>query len=114
MVATPKGPYDLVLTDAPCSGSGSWRRDPVGKWALTPDRLAQLTVLQAQVLDAAARLVAPHGTLAYATCSLLMRENQGAINAFLTRQKGWKQTAARHWTPLSGGDGFFLALLKRI
>jgi 16S rRNA (cytosine967-C5)-methyltransferase len=114
IVAKPKGPYDLVLADAPCSGSGSWRRDPAGKWALTPARLAQLTNVQAQVLDAAAPFVAAHGTLAYATCSLLMRENQGAIDAFLMRQKGWQQTAQHHWTPLSGGDGFFLALLKRI
>jgi 16S rRNA (cytosine967-C5)-methyltransferase len=114
ILKTPKGPYDLVLTDAPCSGSGSWRRDPAGKWALTPERLTQLTATQAQVLDAAAPLVAAHGTLAYATCSLLHRENQGAVDAFLARTKGWQQTAAHHWTPLSGGDGFFLALLKRI
>jgi 16S rRNA (cytosine967-C5)-methyltransferase len=114
IVGRPKGPYDLVLADAPCSGSGSWRRDPAGKWALTAERLALLTDVQAQVLDAAAAQVAPQGTLAYATCSLLRRENDGAVEAFLARKKGWEQTAARHWTPLSGGDGFFLALLKRI
>ena len=114
ILKAPKGPYDLVLTDAPCSGSGSWRRDPAGKWALTPERLAQLTAIQAQVLDAASLLVAPHGTLAYATCSLLDCENQGAIDAFLARTKGWQQTARHHWTPLSGGDGFFLALIKRV
>jgi 16S rRNA (cytosine967-C5)-methyltransferase len=114
VVKTPKGPYDLVLADAPCSGSGSWRRDPAGKWGLSAARLAQLTAIQAQVLDAAALLVAPHGTLAYATCSLLTRENQSAIDAFLTRQPHWTQTLAQQWTPLSGGDGFFLALLKHI
>ena len=114
IIKTPKGPYDLVLADAPCSGSGSWRRDPAGKWALTPDRLAQLCAVQARVLDAAASLVAAHGTLAYATCSLLTCENQAAIDAFLTRTKGWQMAAQHQWTPLSGGDGFYLALLKRI
>jgi 16S rRNA (cytosine967-C5)-methyltransferase len=113
IVKVPKGPYDLVLADAPCSGSGSWRRDPVGKWALTPARLAQLMTIQAQVMDAAAALTAPHGVFAYATCSLLACENQAQAAAFLQRNKGWQQTAQHHWTPVSGGDGFFLALFAR-
>ncbi len=113
IVTVPQGVYDLVLADAPCSGSGSWRRDPQGKWALTAERLEHLRGLQAQVLDAAARLVGPQGVLAYATCSLLRAENQGQIAAFLTHMPGWIQTDARVWTPLHGGDGFFLSMLTR-
>jgi 16S rRNA (cytosine967-C5)-methyltransferase len=112
-VARPQGQYDLVLADAPCSGSGSWRRDPQGKWALTPDRLMAVMALQRQVLDAAAACVGPNGVLAYATCSLLMGENRGQIAAFLSRQPDWRKVAAQVWTPLSGGDGFFLSMLTR-
>ncbi len=113
VVSQPQGAYDLVLADAPCSGSGSWRRDPAGKWALTPARLAELVAVQAQVLDAAAAFVGPGGVLGYATCSLLACENQAQIAAFLTRHPGWREVAAHVWTPLSGGDGFFLSTLTR-
>ncbi len=106
-------PYDLVLVDAPCSGSGSWRRDPEGKWALTPERLAAVTAEQAAILGRAARLVAEGGTLAYATCSLLQRENTGQIAAFLAGHPEWHVTRTRTFLPLAGGDGFFLAILKR-
>jgi 16S rRNA (cytosine967-C5)-methyltransferase len=113
VVTQPQGIYDLVLVDAPCSGSGSWRRDPQGKWALTPERLAALVAMQAQVLDAAARYVGPAGVLAYATCSLLAHENHQQSGAFLARQPGWREIATHVWTPLSGGDGFFLSMLTR-
>ena len=106
-------PYDLILTDAPCSGSGSWRRDPQGKWALTAARLAELCAIQAAILDRAAQMVAPQGWLAYATCSLLAEENQQQIAAFLSRAPGWSLAEQRALNPLSGGDGFFLALLRR-
>ena len=107
-------PYDLVLVDAPCSGSGSWRRDPAGKWALTEARLAELIALQAEILRDAARLVAPNGRLAYVTCSLLTDENQDQIELFLRQSSDWQQTSLRQLTPLDGGDGFFLAVLTRI
>lgn len=106
-------PYDLILTDVPCSGSGSWRRDPEGKWRLTPERLAELQGLQSQILDRAAAMVAPGGTLAYATCSFLRAENEDRISAFLAAHAAWRCTAQRRFTPLQGGDGFFLALLAR-
>lgn len=107
-------PYDVVLADAPCSGSGSWRRDPMGKWALTEARLTALLEIQAQILDKTADLVAQDGVLAYATCSLLADENQDQISAFLLRHAGWQQQASHHFTPLDGGDGFFLAILRRL
>lgn len=113
VVTQPAGGYDLVLADAPCSGSGSWRRDPQGKWALTAESLAGVMALQVQVLDAAAQLVGPGGMLAYATCSLFGAENQGQITAFLARHPGWQEVGHQHWTPLSGGDGFFLSMLTR-
>lgn len=106
-------PYDVILTDVPCSGSGSWRRDPEGKWALTGEKLAALLVLQAEILDRAARLSAPGGVIAYATCSLLREENEDQVAAFLTRAPGWSLRESRRFTPLQGGDGFGLALLAR-
>ena len=106
-------PYDVILTDVPCSGSGSWRRDPAGKWALTQARLAELTQIQADILDSVAPLVRHGGTLAYSTCSLLTEENQAQIDAFLARTPGFTQKTARRFSPLTGGDGFFLATLIR-
>ncbi|SEM82775.1 16S rRNA (cytosine967-C5)-methyltransferase [Pseudorhodobacter antarcticus] len=106
-------PFDLVLADAPCSGSGSWRRAPEAKWALSQARLTELCALQAQIMDNAAALVAKGGTLAYATCALLKMENQDQITAFLGRHSGWTLKKARVLTPLEGGDGFFIACLKR-
>jgi 16S rRNA (cytosine967-C5)-methyltransferase len=109
----PQGSWAGVLADVPCSGSGSWRRAPEGKWALTPARLDQLTDLQAVILDEAAARVAPGGVLGYATCSLLQAENADRIAAFLADRPGWTALAQHVWTPLDGGDGFYLALLRR-
>lgn len=106
-------PYDLVLVDAPCSGSGSWRRDPEGKWRLTPGGLDQVVAMQAAILDRAAPMVASGGWLAYATCSLLSRENRDQVEAFLARQRGWRLHRDHVFTPLQGGDGFYLALMQR-
>ncbi|EPX81844.1 Sun protein [Salipiger mucosus DSM 16094] len=109
----PRGPHDLVLCDAPCSGSGAWRRAPEGKWRLTPARLAELGTIQAGILAEAATLVAPGGTLAYATCSVLAGENGAQIEAFLSAHPGWSEAARRQFLPAEGGDGFFLAQLTR-
>jgi 16S rRNA (cytosine967-C5)-methyltransferase len=107
-------PYDLVLVDAPCSGSGSWRRDPAGKWALTEARLIQLLQVQASILDQTAPLVAKDGLLAYVTCSLLADENQHQISRFLAQTPEWELLTDRSLTPLDGCDGFYLAILKRV
>ncbi len=106
-------PYDLVVADAPCSGSGSWRRDPQGKWTLTPERLAQIGQAQTQILDRIAPMVAAKGWLAYATCSLLEEENGGRVTSFLQRHPEWQCAREVRLTPLQGGDGFYLALLTR-
>ena len=76
------GSADLVLVDAPCSGTGTWRRNPEARWRLTPARLDRLTALQAHILDLAAPLVKPGGRLAYAVCSLLEREGRAQADAF--------------------------------
>ncbi|AHM05318.1 Sun protein [Roseibacterium elongatum DSM 19469] len=107
------GPFDAVLCDVPCSGSGTWRRDPEAKWRLTPARLDKLKATQDAILDAAVPMVRPGGHLVYMTCSLLEVENQARIAAFLARHPGW---ALRHQaldTPLTASDGFFCALLTR-
>jgi 16S rRNA (cytosine967-C5)-methyltransferase len=115
----------VVLVDAPCSGSGTWRRNPEGRWRLTPDRLERLTQLQARLLDLAAPLVRPGGRLVYATCSILTREGAGQVGAFLGRHSGWKaqkvgfdggrdQGGGRLLTPgHDATDGFFVACLQR-
>lgn len=107
------GPYDLVVCDVPCSGSGAWRRQPEAKWTLTPDALSRLCAVQAGILEEASRLVAPGGRLAYVTCSLLAEENEEQIARFLGKTPGWSVVDQRRWTPLDGGDGFGLSLLAR-
>lgn len=105
------GPFDLVLVDAPCSGSGSWRRDPEGKWRLTPQHLEETRKTQAQILDRVAPLVRKGGVLAYATCSLLRSENHDQVRDFLARTPGWTLDREQVFTPLQGGDGFYLAIM---
>jgi 16S rRNA (cytosine967-C5)-methyltransferase len=126
----PRRPYDLVLLDAPCSGSGTWRRQPENKWRLTGARLDELNALQDMLLDQAAARAAGKARLVYATCSILPRENEDRVAAFLTRHPGfavvpaqtaWSEGAAPsglaeffHASPLSTGtDGFFTAILQR-
>jgi 16S rRNA (cytosine967-C5)-methyltransferase len=106
-------PYDLVLVDAPCSGSGTWRRTPDAKWRLTPERLAELTALQDSILDAAAPLVAPGGHLAYATCSVLREECEERVAAFQARHAGWEVADRFRVPPRASGDGFFQTVLLR-
>ncbi|HLQ20574.1 MAG TPA: RsmB/NOP family class I SAM-dependent RNA methyltransferase [Tabrizicola sp.] len=115
LTETPEGaaPYDLVLVDAPCSGSGSWRRDPEGKWRLTPEALDQLVVTQGRILDRVAGMVRPGGWLGYATCSLLWRENRDQVDRFMARHSGWRLHSDHAFTPLQDGDGFYLALMQR-
>ncbi|MEL6838333.1 MAG: RsmB/NOP family class I SAM-dependent RNA methyltransferase [Pseudomonadota bacterium] len=103
-----QAPFDVVFCDAPCSGSGTWRRTPDAKWQLTPDRLATLQKMQAQVLDQAAPLVAPGGRLIYATCSVLRAENEAVIARFVDKSRDWQIDTQFRLLPGSSGDGFFL------
>jgi 16S rRNA (cytosine967-C5)-methyltransferase len=126
--------FDRVLVDAPCTGSGTWRRNPDARTRLKEQDLAELLAKQASILDRASRLVKPDGKLVYATCSLLPEENEAQVFGFLDRRKdftlvplaeAWSGvvpgaspvpcegpflslTPARH-----GTDGFFAAVLRR-
>jgi 16S rRNA (cytosine967-C5)-methyltransferase len=116
-----KGSADLVLVDAPCSGTGTWRRNPETRWRLTPDRLEKLVKLQAHLLGLAAELVRPGGILVYAVCSLLEEEGRGQAEAFgslrsafvsqpLVMEFGRPAGPGRLLTPgHDGTDGFFVA-----
>jgi 16S rRNA (cytosine967-C5)-methyltransferase len=124
----PDGLFDVVFLDAPCSGTGTWRRQPELRWRLTTERLAEQNALQDRLLDRAAALVRPGGRLVYSTCSILPCENQDRIAAFRLRHKGFTpHDAAALWpgpppglaadfraTPLATGtDGFYAAVLRR-
>jgi len=107
------GPFDAVLCDVPCSGSGTWRRGPQAKWDLTPEDLAALVRVQADILAQAAALVAPGGRLIYCTCSILYEENEYVIDRFSSDFPGWKSMPLRRWPISRAGDGFFMAQLYR-
>jgi 16S rRNA (cytosine967-C5)-methyltransferase len=112
----PEVSFDAVLIDAPCSGSGAWRRQPEQKWRLTPERLAELTALQDRLLALGAARVRPGGRLVYATCSILACENEDRIAVFLARHRDFRLTLAKDaWReatglpPLPGMGEFFRA-----
>ena len=104
---------DLVVVDAPCTGTGAWRRNPDAKWRIDQGFVDKVTALQAQILDEAAQYVRPGGVMAYATCSILSVENDDQVSAFLERNDGWVLDADMSLTPVQGGDGFFCARLRR-
>jgi 16S rRNA (cytosine967-C5)-methyltransferase len=108
-----EGPFEMVLTDVPCSGSGAWRRDPENKWRQSIESLKEKTKVQAEILKNAARLVTTGGYLAYTTCSLLTCENEDQINAFLANNTDFSIKLQQSFSPLTGGDGFFLALMQK-
>ncbi len=120
------GSADIVLVDAPCSGSGTWRRNPETRWRLTPDRLSRVIQEQARILDFAAPLLRPNGVLVYAVCSLLEEEGANQITQFLARNSHWRTDVitttmgrsfgeGRILTPnFDGCDGFFIARLIKL
>lgn len=106
---------DTVLVDAPCSGSGSWRRDPLGKWRLTPERLAELHLAQADALQNASRFVAAGGLLTYATCSVLPSENCDQVARFVLQNPNFiVDDALELWPDRDETDGFFATRFRRI
>lgn len=108
------GLADRVLIDAPCSGSGTLRRQPDLKWRLTPPFFAEIQTTQAQLLDFYSQLVKPKGKLIYATCSLFPSENERQIEAFLERNSAFQLEESRAISPSeTGWDGFFMARLRR-
>ncbi|MCK0166353.1 RsmB/NOP family class I SAM-dependent RNA methyltransferase [Jannaschia sp. S6380] len=107
------GPFDGVIADVPCSGSGSWRRAPEAKWRLTPARLSEFCRIQPEILKRARTLVRPGGWVAYMTCSLLKEENADIVDAELAAGSGLRLRDRWSCTPLDGADGFHLSLLER-
>ncbi len=104
------GRADLVLVDAPCSGTGTLRRNPELKWRMQPPAIDELNARQASILEAAARLVKRGGTLVYATCSLLRRENEAVVEAFSGRHTGFSDPVVLRIRPdIDDSDGFFAA-----
>ena len=131
------GEADRVLVDAPCTGSGTWRRNPDAKWRLRPGSLGTRLQDQAAVLDRAARLVRPGGRITYVTCSLFPDENDGAVAAFLARHPDgfacieagtivdgfdaglrpalrFTSSGLQMSPGLTGTDGFYVATLERL
>ena len=124
------GSFDRVLVDAPCTGTGTWRRNPDARMRLKPSDLDQLLSKQAGILDASARLVRPGGRLIYATCSLLGQENEMQVDEFLGRTPGFRLLPLEQAGTIAAGpslsgpylsltplrhqtDGFFGAVLER-
>ncbi|WP_445193161.1 RsmB/NOP family class I SAM-dependent RNA methyltransferase [Sphingomonas sp. Tas61C01] len=123
MLADWRAEADGVLIDAPCSGTGTWRRNPEARWRLSPDRLARLRATQGHVLDIGAALVRPGGALVYIVCSLLDGEGADQVALFLARHPGWAvdpltlpagrphRDGVRLDPASDGTDGFFVARL---
>ncbi|HYB11206.1 MAG TPA: RsmB/NOP family class I SAM-dependent RNA methyltransferase [Alphaproteobacteria bacterium] len=127
-----KESFDRVFIDAPCTGCGTWRRNPDAKWRIEPSDIAELAALQADILDSSARLVRRGGRLVYATCSLLPEENEAQVVRFLASHDSFRHLPVEEiWpaaiggrcpsfgpnlqlTPASHGtDGFFAAIFER-
>ncbi|MEP9353762.1 RsmB/NOP family class I SAM-dependent RNA methyltransferase [Xanthobacter sp. KR7-65] len=121
--------FDRVLVDAPCSGTGTWRRNPDARWRTLGPGLDAILPLQASILASAARLVKPGGRLVYATCSLLAEENEAQVEAFLAATPAFRAVPLGEAAPQLAGvtpsdflsltparhdtDGFFAAVLQR-
>lgn len=124
MLADWHGKADGVLVDAPCSGTGTWRRNPESRWRLDAAELKRLSETQDRLLDMATHLVKPGGRIGFVTCSLLDEEGSARIDAFLERNPGWSaeepsmpagttQGHGKRLTPSHDGtDGFFVAILR--
>ena len=127
--------FDRILLDVPCSGSGTWRRNPDQKWRLNSEKFTALGQIQADIMDKAAPLVKLGGRLIYVTCSLFARENQQQQQAFLQRHDDfrlipvfevWQDLGLPHPYPSDDksilqlhpdhipSDGFFIAIFERI
>ena len=124
-----KGTFDRVLVDAPCSGTGTWRRNPDARWRTLGPGLENLLPLQASILASAARLVRPGGRLVYATCSMLPQENEDQVAAFVAANPAFRVVPLREVAPQLNDsahpdylsltparhdtDGFFGAVMQR-
>ena len=121
-----EGSFDRVLVDAPCTGTGTLRRNPEIRWRISARDILDLSRRQLGILAGAARMVRPLGHLIYSTCSVEPEENEEVVAGFLAANDDFRQVAvnappeilcengaARTWPHRSGADGFFIASFKR-
>ncbi|MGB9180849.1 MAG: 16S rRNA (cytosine(967)-C(5))-methyltransferase RsmB [Pyrinomonadaceae bacterium] len=121
-----EGCFDRVLVDAPCTGTGTLRRNPEIRWRITPSDIADLSRRQRLILANASKMVRPGGRLVYSTCSVEKEENEEVVEDFLAQHKEFKQVrlsaraelqtdsgALRTWPHRQGTDGFFIAACER-
>jgi 16S rRNA (cytosine967-C5)-methyltransferase len=111
MLSDLKGGCDLVLIDAPCSGSGTWRRNPETRWRLDSARLKRVVDEQAKLLDIGSEMVARGGHIVYAVCSLIENEGKGQVAAFLKSHNGWRAVETGVSMGRADGDGVLLTPL---
>ena len=109
----PSARFGCVVCDAPCSGSGTWRRAPEAKWAISSAKMQEYKALQQKVIAKSSAFVGPSGTLFYATCSVLACENEGIVDAFLDAHTDFRLLRSNWRLPDADGDGFYFAILQR-
>ena len=105
--------FDYILADVPCSGSGTWRRNPQQKWRITPDSLEEILNRQITILNEVKDLIKKNGLLFYITCSLLKIENEEVVADFLIQNKNFSLSNKENITIDAQGDGFFCAVLQK-
>jgi 16S rRNA (cytosine967-C5)-methyltransferase len=106
--------FRRILVDAPCSGLGTLARHADARWRMDPERIDALVVLQRQLLEGVAPLLAPGGSLVYATCTVHPAENGEMVGGFLADHPDWRREGEQQWWPGEGdgGDGFHAAVLR--
>lgn len=110
----PRGPFDAILVDAPCSNTGVLHRRPEARWRLAPTDLVELPRIQRDLLSAAVQRLAPQGRVLYSTCSIERDENQDVVAAILARHPEMQLLHEECYLPGSHGDGGYQALLRRV
>lgn len=107
--------FDRILLDAPCSGTGTLRRNPENKWRLTPEKIAECAAAQAEILRDYSRYLKPGGVLVYATCSLEAEENENIVDGFLREKPEFQrqQNDIKLYPHAHGSDGFYMAKLSK-
>lgn len=106
--------FDHVVVDAPCTGTGTWRRMPDMKWKLNEKQLIKTVQLQSEILNRAADYVKPGHFLSYITCSLTVDENESQVENFLSSHPRYKKVFEKRYSPYrTGTDGFYLCMMQR-
>lgn len=105
--------FDMIVIDAPCSGSGTWRRAPEAKWRTSETRVHDLADIQFNILSEAAEMAGKYCVIAYATCSVFRLENEAVVERFLQANPEWRCGVSQRWPVSALCDGFYTAHLTR-